>query len=65
MFGQREVVHPPECKKLSNAAADFSSKDDSDSSSRAVVGPTSLSSSITPGSSELISGNGASFPRRP
>ena len=50
---------------LSNSAAACSSKAGSGSSSRAVVGPMSLSSSTTPGSSELISGNGASSLRRP
>ena len=50
---------------LYNAAADCASKASSGSSSRAVVGPTISSLSITPGSSELISGNGAYSPRRP
>ena len=51
--------------ELSNATTAFVSKDGSYSSSRAVVGPTSSSSSITPGSSGLISGNGASSPMSP
>ena len=49
---------------LSNATAAFASKAGSYSSSIAVVGLTSLSSSITPGSLEMIYGNGASSPRR-
>ena len=51
--------------KLVGPTAAFASNAGSYSSLKAVVGPTSSSLSITPGSLELITGNEASSSRRP